>query len=163
MPGSTARAGAARLPGAGMDGPRGWLLLERAFVCTLASNVRSSSRRQSKARSAARPAAPSWSKPAVFLEREKRKASLPMRRGCGPDCGRGDQCWLHQRCHSRPARRYWDRLMSLPPLPSPVPPPPRDPEAMGRDYPLPFPKFSVSQTLSGQRRNKCRVVTANAV
>ena len=100
-----------------------------------------------------------------------------MRRSlsCGPDSlsGRGAQSALQERCYSRAARQYWarDPRMSLPArLAREVPQATCDLEASAATTRRPV---SVSQTLSGQRRNsrcramlirlKCRVTTVDTV
>ena len=64
--------------------------------------------------------ASSWWTPVALLERERERESERERererRSSGPDRGRGAQCGLHERCHSRLALRFRDRQrISFPP------------------------------------------------
>ena len=97
--------GRQRPAGAEIHGPRGWLHLEGAFVC-------SSFKQHALLKQVTVEGALCSKASCVVLVEASRVAG---ERGCGPDRGRGAQCELHERCHSRPPRRYRDRRMSFPP------------------------------------------------
>ena len=101
----SARAGAARPAGAGIDGPRGWLHLKSAFAC-------SSSKQHALLEQMTVQGALCSKASCVVLVEASRVAG---ERSCGPDHRRGAQCELHERCYSRPPQLYRDRRMSFPP------------------------------------------------
>ena len=151
MAGSTARAGAARPAGAGIDFPRGWLHLEGALAC-------SSFKQHALFEQVVVEGAPSRKASCVVLvkasrvagEREReetaaRTAERALIAGCMKGatvdwrCGTNDDGLASRRTSPGSPRA----------APDPVPPAPRDREALGGTTPCPV---SVSLTLSGQRR-----------
>ena len=153
MAGSTARAGAARPAGAGIDFPRGWLHLEGALAC-------SSFKHHALLEQVIVECAPSSKASCVVLveasrvagEREReetaaRTAKGALIAGCMKGatvdwrCGTNDDGLASRRTSPGSPRA----------APDPVPPAPRDHEALGGTAPCPV---NVSLTLTGQRRNR---------
>ena len=77
MAGSTAKAGAARPAGAGIDFPRGWLHLEGALACSSFKHHALFEQVIVEGALCSKAAASSWSKPVALLERGRERRLRP--------------------------------------------------------------------------------------
>ena len=144
MAGSTARSGAARPAGAGIDCPRGWLHLESELAYAAASSTMRAQQQGQLRR-------PGRSQSRCWREREReetaaRTAEEALIAGCMKGATVDWRCGIDDGLASRSTLPGSPRA-----APDPVPPAPRDREALGGTIPCPV---SVSLTLSGQRRNR---------